>query len=1623
MKSKTKKRLIAFMLCMVLVLSSAISAFADDLDTQAQDQTTTMADEPVATSMDDSTDEQQPVAEAEENQEQAVETQEEQQTEENVSEEPTTEDSSAVAEQEAIEKESDVFIQTTVNGTTITMSGPHSSFPEGTTYEISASELNEDETKDVEIALKKKEDENDIKIATYKAYDIKLLVDGVESQPTGDVNVKFEGGEVTENITDSEKVDVYHVDEHNQVANTVTETATTETVTMTTNHFSTYVITTTTDAGVKITVQHYLQNPKKQLYRDSTVHLAKGQKIEDLSSLMNYKAEKVVKINTDDSEGAELRGNEVITEKQTYRVYYSATTGNSNESVQMFDYQVKGDNNVSINDANNYSSSSSDTTRFASGLANKQYSGNGYNTTINVNGSTVYINTWDQKSGDDKKVNQLNGKAFGDGNAATGIIKGVNFNTGALIMGKNSSNEQMYEPGFFTNDPKPGKQILSGYKLNFNRNGDTYTLTGVNKPDGSSALSGYDSNTGSNFFPLDSIRDLHKDKANDPEHHNCFFGMRYDIEFTIGDYLGDLNYSFTGDDDLWAILDAKKDGGQVVIDLGGIHSALDKKVDLWEILLNKKDYKEKDKLEYADRDKKHTLTILYMERGAYESNCKMNFTLPNSRIVTPSTIPTADLNLKKVNTSEKGIANTTFKLVNDTDLTEVKTATSDTDGNITFEELREGTYTLSEESVPEPYVKETSTWKVKVTKSEGTTLTAVLYDTTGETAKEKNTDGTYHIVNLTQGEHTQQLMEYNKTAHVTDWDNRTYDIDITASSKMTSQTTHETGGEANVMLVLDTSGSMGEALPSQVEYKFFGKNTPQTREKMSTYSDYCLKINDEYFDINYRGFFLSGNWYVNNQKLSTYPSDYEIYTKIYTKTTRMDALKAAANQFIDNTAEKSPNSKIGISVFSSENYGCNGTSKELLQAGTNKDTLKSFINDLSANGGTKPAIGLNDAYNKLKAAKDSGDALPQYVILFTDGAPTGNNLDSSWDSNAKTASETTAKNLREMGVTVYTIGFALDNRAQTYLAGDPNNSKDYPGIASPGCAKTADTADSLLDIFNKISETITNSLEIHNATIVDAIDSRFVILDDNGKQITPEYLKDKPDNQVTLKNGGTVYYENGIQYIKWTNQTIPKHSENKPWKQTIHIQAQTDYIGGNNVPTNISPNSKINTKEFGDTPLPQPKVNVKAKLTLKDKEITIYKGDDVPTADTVLADMVQNYTKNTTSYDISTENFTVQWYSSEQLEENKKIDTAVIGTKVENDTTYYLTVTYNAGAPSPESNTNTTITNADGLSEPKYAGNETTYQVVAAGDQNRGYGIYTIHVISGTIKITKNLTDPAKEDQTFNFEVKCGDTVITVPITVKKGSDTATITDTNVLKTLTTLPRGTYTVTEKDDINTGYILNGSAVNENTNCENSSENNSVTFVLGNSKDKKENVIKDYTYAASSGGTLGDVAFTNEKVIKNWDIVKVSTSSKDVKLQGAEFTLTDSNNTTYTGTSGSDGKITWKGANSKLVTVLPSGTYTFKETKAPVGYAVNPETWIIKISSTNGYLKSITKTDGTEITGTETNSIVHYYFEDEAVYALPSAGGTGIYLYMIGGMFLMFAAVWILYKNKCKEVLEK
>lgn len=1508
MKSNTKKRLISFMLCMVLVLSSATSAFADEpqnTDSQSQAEVVT---EPAA---DEATGDEATEDEA------AVNSSEQQQQEEQQPETESTPEGNL---------EDDISIQTTINGTTITMSGPYSSFPEGSNYEILASELNEEETKNVEVALKKKEDEINTKIATYKAYDIKLLVDGIESQPTGNVNVKFEGGEVQENLETAENIEVYHVDETTQIANDIEKTAVDDTVTMTTNHFSTYVITTTQPDGVDITVQHYIKYTdsnnhlvEKALYRDSKIHLNKNQVITDLSSLQNYTSQEVIKIEADGSKGEQISNNQVIIADQTYRVYYTPTTATSNEAVQMFDYQVKGENNTSINAEKNYDPRSTKTTRFASGLANNQYSENGYDTTIEINNQNFHINTWDTNS-ENTRVNQYNNTAFGFSNAMTGIVKGVNFKTGELKMGLNSAGEQLYEPGFFTTNEKSGKHVLDGYKLNFSRTGDTYTLTGVNKPDGSSALSGsgYNSNDGSNFFPLDSIRDLYKDAANNPPGHNCFFGMRYDIEFTIGDYLGDLNYSFTGDDDLWAILDAKEDGGQVVIDLGGIHSALSKEVDLWKILLKKdndENCTETEKREYKDKDKKHTLTILYMERGAYESNCKMNFTLPNSRIVTPSTIPTADLTLKKVNTSDKGIENTTFKLVNDEDPEDMKTAASNTDGNITFEELREGTYTLSEESVPKPYVKETSTWKVKVTKSKGTALTAVLYDTTGETAKEKSDDGTYHIVNNTQEEVVSGSAESDKTVSVKDYKARTYQIDLTASSKATQAVTTTT--PYDIVMVLDTSGSMGYDLNKYTEYK--GTLTPEYDYYYGYENKYFVKTDDKiYQSLNYsrRGKY----WYYEDANSKTVKVTQGASTKIYTRTsdgTKMAALQNAAKAFVSNVEQKNPDSRISIVSFSGSASikKTNGSNeKYLLRVGDSRATIDSWIDALSATGATNTADGFKEAKTVFSSSGkwadvNQTDGRNKMVVFLTDGVPTEH---SSYDDDVADKAVQYASDIkRDYEADIYSLGIfdAAGSNGKLSGASIATINTFMTDVASDSSKyMTADSVDSLYHIFNSITDNMPVSI---TATITDVIDSRFE-------------LTDKQKSTFANRNDVQVTYENGTTTVTWTNTTVNSKTGNTPgWHETIEIKAKDDFIGGNMIPTNGSASGITvgdNTKYF-----PQPSVNVKLLTpSIGDKEITYYKGDTI---------------------------------------ESSKFSGELLGTY--KMTELDKTTTVEKGIPKLTKEQLTKLKNGETVEIPYSYTNSNTD-------------------IEGTFVYEYKNTKYQAEDTTVNplenhFATEVGKDVEEYKLIV------------------TFVPK--IAAERKDSLKDTAVLEP----------NVDENISGTVVTN----------------ASVTGTY------KVHVLALWAIVKQSTSigsdGKHPMLSGAKFELVKDSKVCYTGESNSDGFVEWYKNGTKVsLSEIEKATYTLRETSAPAGYAKSKVQWTIAITDTT---VTITGANGTPLTPTQLKNSTTgktydaYTYENTPVYALPSTGGTGIYLYMIGGMLLMFAAVWILYKNKCKEVLEK
>ena len=1573
--NKKHRRLTALLLCVALMLGSVTSVSADisaaDSETEVQSEVQTYGEESATEAVsygapEAQTEVQEGTPVAEETEAPAADTQ---QTEAHTeaATEAHTETAAETQAAETTETEVEKVWTAQVGNATVKVTGTEGTLPEDA--QLRVNEITAGNGKElIENAVGEQVADEEASIQNLVAYDIKFMVNGKEVQPTTPVQVSVDSPE----ISSDDETAVYHVDDQNNVEDMDGAVDADGNVVFETPHFSTYVIINKGSAQINITLQHYDNAKNTKLYSDETIPLVVGSKINDYSKSGNYDVVKVSEI-TNDANGREVEtqldkdniSNIIAIKNATYRIYYTPNTGTTTGDMTLWDYDNIYSKDSGINRNDHYSDKTGQIPRLTMGVAS-----------IN---QLQYVNP---KGRNGQWANDYN-----HGNKTTGLVTGLSKDYSTVLWSCD-------QPGFFTKDntgAEDGKTIYENYDLEFRRTGNSYTLTNVIKPDGTTAHSG------EGFWPLG--------------YEKFYFGIRYDVTFTLGDYVGDLNYKFKGDDDLWVLLDGKK----VVIDVGGIHDALEGSTDLWEDLGYEGGARPTTE---AQKNEEHRITVLYMERGAGKSNCEMDFTLPNARVINIENTPVAQLSFLKMNTKSEGLPGATFALKN-VETGAEQQVVSAANGNVTFANLVEGTYTLTEKVAPNGYAASNTPWKVIVT-VEGTTATAKLYESDGTKEVDKTDDGIYKIINLSQEEQAKLLVDYDKTAKVTDWENRKYDIDITASSKLTTSTTQESGGVADVMLVLDASRSMGEKLD---EYLYVGANDADTRKNLNSKTTYYLKYQDKYYQIyQNKWVWINSGW----EQLSNLKGD------IYCKATRLDALKSAATQFITDTAAASPTSNVGISVFSSSGYGDHGAKMPLSAVGTNKDTLISFINELNANGGTDPAVGLKDAYNKLKEASDGGDTLPKYVILFTDGQPTGGT--DTWNKKAQKNAEDQAKYLKEMGVKVYTIGFALDDWAKTFLGRGKYEGTTYPGIASPGCAMVADDASKLAEIFKTIQSTITQNCDINDATVVDVIDPRFVILDDAGNQITEKYLEEKNAASVTLKNGGTVYYENGKQYIRWTKQTI-KHKEGNTqgWHKKISVQAKDDYIGGNNVPTNISPDSKIITS-YGELTLPQPKVNVKAELTLKDKEITIYKGDSVPPAKTVLGEMVDKYTDNVNKYRVSEDLFEAKWYTADALKDNFNEKTAttskVVGTAVINDTTYYLKVTYDAGKPSAESNKNTTLKVGD-KDKVYSAGDDETHKVEAvkkATDPTleRTYGIYQIHVISGTIQITKSLVAPVKNDQTFTFVVKDANdtTVAQVPITIEAGKQTATVTDENALTSLTNLARGTYTVEEVEQ--NGYMLNGAVSDDVTNCYHSSDNTKVTFVLGNSKDN-QNVINDYTYDEAKGGTLGAATFTNEPVYSKWQIIKVSSSNRGYRIPGAVFELQSTTGAKYYGKSGAAGIVEWYQTyqNDEVkdkLTRLPEGTYTLKEIKAPTGYVLTNDTYTLNIAR-NGALKSIKLGDTEVVPELQNSGEYHILIENAVIYNLPNSGGSGIYWFSICGMLLMMAAAWIIYKNKCREVLVK
>lgn len=1473
----------------------------------------------------------------------------------------------------------------------VTLTDP-ADLPDNAELSVTPVELSQ-EAKDqiTEEAVKEKK-----AIEKIHSYDIKFLVDGEEVQPGASVKVSV-------SLNDEKKIkdaDVYHVDENDNVENMDGSVAKNGDVEFETTHFSTYVIVQQGDDIISVTVK-YCDKDGNEIYAEDVKSLGVGNKLK-LKELANWKVKRVVVAPTSggssttyNSDDTDVERSIDLAENATVTAYYEATTGTTTGDPTFFDYTVKvltkNGGKDSINNPK-YSDDSESRYRLTAGGSDL---GGGYS-----NNYDEYTKVWH----DDKNQypNSWTGYWEDEDSTVKGLLKNVN---GPDVKFNYA------DPGFFKQEDLPVtdrsdntvylRRVYKDYVLNFDRTGDTYKLSTVHDGNGNQVATAGDS-----FFPLDSVGYQPKgNQANSnvedgmvngggDNNHNYFFGLRYDIKFTLGDYIGNLKYKFTGDDDLWVVLD----GNKVVIDLGGIHNAATGEVDLWKYLLNKG----QTNANLTDDQKKaeHTLTVLYMERGAVASNCEMEFTLPNATISQVTKDPLGTLELQKVNSNkEQGLNGARFTLYGDPDckneIGSVESARVDNvDGKVIFRSLRKGTYYLKETQAPDGYVRSTETWTVEVTKKSNTEVSVTLKDSSGKTVEDKK------IVNQTQQEIIESSMVYNKTATVKNWDQRTYDINITAASTSTSTITTTEKAVADIMLVLDVSGSMDEIIETTESYTHVGANTSAVRKRLDTDKTYYVEVNGSYQTMRYVSGLFSGEWYIGSTKASKCPSTYEIYTKKTVSMTRLDALKNSVDQFITDTASKSPDSKIGITAFSSthKSQKNNGSTKELVSAGANKDNLIAFADALKAGGGTKPAIGLKKAKELLDKANDNK---PKYVILFTDGAPTGDRTDDAWDSDAVSNANTAAQKLRDAGYTVYTIGFALDSRAQAFLAGGTSNNTTYPGIASKNCAFNAENATQLGDIFKDIQNTITQDISITGATITDIIEPSFELLKDDGTLYTQDDL-----NKGVKVNDGTVSLVNGNYQIQWTDQTIP-NKKNGEWNKTIKVKAKDNFVGGNNVTTNVSPGSKISTG-YGDVELPQPTVNVKVNLVVKDKDVWIYKGDTVPTDETILNQLFNesetSYLKGTISAADAEGHITLQWFKKDKDGKRTDIDKKDMATTPDDDTEYYLEVTYDPNETSTDESKTNTNQYVVGNAEKAY-------------NRNNPYGIYKIHVIKGQIQITKNVTEASDTDRTFIFNVnaKKGQNVSNsqVSVTVKANETSGTV-------TLPDLPRGEYTVTENNA--DGYSIQAFDIvtgDGQTDCESvkSDEDKSLKFTLGNGNDVEGTDVITTEYKYTSGGVKGVASYTNEAVT-SLDLKKTDTADTDSHfLTGAKFKLEIKSDDGTWKTFGDEVEVK-NGTSDIELNNLKTGIYKLTETTAPKGYSLLGSSIYFKVATGN---VTLVDENGNPAQASNMWSLENKVLtiKNAKLYSLPESGGPGTYGFTISGVAILATALLLFINNKRRE----
>lgn len=549
----------------------------------------------------------------------------------------------------------------------------------------------------------------------------------------------------------------------------------------------------------------------------------------------------------------------------------------------------------------------------------------------------------------------------------------------------------------------------------------------------------------------------------------------------------------------------------------------------------------------------------------------------------------------------------------------------------------------------------------------------------------------------------------------------------------------------------------------------------------------------------------------------------------YDSTKRLTALKNAVNEFIDQVADKETDTvkhnisivkfsgdktdKVGNDTYRSGRYTYNYSQivKNLTDAKTGQQELKNAVNALKAAGATSADYGMEHAQTVLAGARSDATKV---IVMFTDGEP---NRFSGFDQNVADAAIYAAKQLKDSGATVYTVG-CMDGANGTpvtswhgvkdvnkYMHLVSSNYKNAESMSNPGASTypdggksyylSAGNAEELKNVFQNISNQVGGSdAELTSSSVLkDAVTSYFEIPDGTKAQITLKTADctgaangkltfgaetPAPDNVTATVSGNTV----SVTGFDYKDNWCGSHSGTYSGKKLIvefKIQPTDAFLGGNGVQTNVGTDDGIyESNEAGKKPVEkfapqQVDVPVKA-VTPNATNTSIYLGQKTNLEDRVITDIPQLDRVNNAYVDVT---YTV-------TDENKQI----VGTytvpagKTSSEGSWSWP---NGSEVQPDKTTTYTVTSTSTPStgdKTKTADDETTF---------------TITVNTCSLTISKTVTGTgANQNQTFVFDIKDSTGKVVTTIVLKGGEQ----------KTITGLAVGTYTVTEDTNWSWSYSI-------------------------------------------------------------------------------------------------------------------------------------------------------------------------------------------------------------------------